>query len=398
MARQPDIDRYSKNDVLRAGKLIAVNNLPYTKERAEEIERAFLIANRWRNSHSPAMKSIRLSVGAFMRNNDIAGLTAARLKQMPSIRRKLARPNFSLGLNQIQDIGGCRAILHDIESVHRMVGLLRRRLPSEIYAEDNYIESPKDDGYRSHHLMFKFRRKKPTPHDGKRIELQVRTLLQHSWATAMEAVGLFRGEDLKYNQGNKDWLRLFLLMSAEFAEAERCFLPLGTPEQANIRREEIKHLASSLDAVPFLEKLRHAVHGTEIKLDPDFTPKVYLIRFVQAEQTVYVEPHRDSRSAMESAGHAEATLRGHINKDEVVVVEVDKVKNLKAAYPNYFGDVEIFSRQLKEITIGKGAVEYKPPPKALPPKRKMEIMVDPKWLYGSFRKPKLSFSKDKKKP
>ena len=59
-------------------------------------------------------------------------------------------------------------------------------------------------------------------YNGKRIELQVRTRLQHSWATAVEAVGLFRGEELKNHKGSEEWLRLFKLLSAEFAEAERC--------------------------------------------------------------------------------------------------------------------------------------------------------------------------------
>jgi Region found in RelA / SpoT proteins len=85
--------------------------------------------------------------------------------------------------------------------------------------EDDYIARPKPDGYRSHHLMFNFRdRRNAGIHDGRRIEVQLRTRLQHSWATAVEAVGLFRGEDLKGNQGNPKWLRLFTLMSAEFAE------------------------------------------------------------------------------------------------------------------------------------------------------------------------------------
>jgi hypothetical protein len=33
-------------------------------------------------------------------------------------------------------------------------------------------------------------------------------------------VGLFRGEELKSGKGSSEWLRLFAIMSAEFAEAE----------------------------------------------------------------------------------------------------------------------------------------------------------------------------------
>ena len=46
----------------------------------------------------------------------------------------------------------------------------------------------------------------------------------------------------------------------------------------------------------------------------------------------------------------------------IVLVEVDKVENLKAAYPNYFGDVQLFLRNLRLIARGKEAREYTLPP------------------------------------
>ena len=35
-----------------------------------------------------------------------------------------------------------------------------------------------------------------------------------------------------------------------------------------------------------------------------------------------------------------------------VMVEVDKVENLKEAYPNYFGDVRMFLSHLKRVVVG----------------------------------------------
>ncbi|MBV8457910.1 MAG: RelA/SpoT domain-containing protein [Acetobacteraceae bacterium] len=94
----------------------------------------------------------------------------------------------------------------------------------------DYIVNPKNDGYRSHHLMLTYKGRGPlSVFTGRTIELQVRTRLQHSWATSIEAVGLFRREELKNNQGSADWLRLFKLMSAEFSEAECCPLPPDIP-------------------------------------------------------------------------------------------------------------------------------------------------------------------------
>lgn len=49
------------------------------------------------------------------------------------------------------------------------------------------------------------------------------------------------------------------------------------------------------------------------------------------------------------------------------LVEVDKVATLKETYPNYFGDVQMFAANLKQITLGKMAQEYTMPPQATVP-------------------------------
>jgi hypothetical protein len=43
-------------------------------------------------------------------------------------------------------------------------------------------------------------------------------------------------------------------------------------------------------------------------------------------------------------------------------VEADKLENLKDAYPNYFGDVQLFKMQLSNIVKGKDITEYKVKP------------------------------------
>jgi hypothetical protein len=41
-----------------------------------------------------------------------------------------------------------------------------------------------------------------------------------------------------------------------------------------------------------------------------------------------------------------------------VLVEADKLENLKAAYPNYFGDVQLFKTQLNNLAKGRDVEEY----------------------------------------
>jgi hypothetical protein len=346
---------YDLAHVKSAGEKIATP-MEWTPDTEDEIREAFHIANNWREAHAFPMRSIRGSLRWYMHANEIEGVSVARLKRMQAIRRKLARSPVKL--HKLQDLGGCRAILASLSDVHKLVELMRE-CRHELRSESNYITNPKPDGYRSHHLMFNYSgRYDRRLFDGKRIEVQIRTRLQHSWATAMESVGLFRGEYLKGNLGSGQWLRLFKLMSAEFAEFERSPLPDGAPPHAQ-RITEIKALDRELEAAKNLDKLSHAVRFTDISVMSRDRPTYYLITYDNATNEISVSSYFMPKSAMASYGSAEFfdNKTGGDTRN-VVLVEADKVESLKEAYPNYFGDVQLFRAQLRNIVTGAGVKEY----------------------------------------
>lgn len=347
---------YTMKDVRRAGEVIA-RNLTWNAENEADIRRAFQIANNYREAHAYPMRGVRCQLMWYMRYLGIEGVSAARLKRMQAIRRKLLRVK---NLNQLQDLGGCRAILQRIEDVRALGNILRERGRHELRNEDDYISNPKSSGYRSHHLMLNYRgRGAARVYNDRRVEVQIRTRLQHSWATAVEAVGTFRGEDLKGNQGSSDWLRLFLLISAEFAELEGCPIPPGVPDVQFQRVSEIKSLDQSLRVQDTLETLSHAVKGSDFVAAPGALVTYYLIKFDHATKRVEVEPYFAPKTAMLQYENAESLDNmSHTETKNVVLVEADKIENLKAAYPNYFGDVQLFKLQLRNIVQGKGAQGY----------------------------------------
>ncbi|HWM47934.1 MAG TPA: RelA/SpoT domain-containing protein [Xanthobacteraceae bacterium] len=349
--------RYAMRDVRRAGEVIA-GEMPWTAEGEPKIREAFQIANNWRDAHAFPMRSVRWQLVWFMRDQGIAGITAARLKRMQSIRRKLRR--FNLTLNQMQDLGGCRAILPTSADVRSLISAVRERSRHHLRNEDDYINNPKPDGYRSHHLMYAYRGKGDMAvHDDRRIEVQIRTRLQHSWATAVEAVGLFRQEDLKGNQGSPEWLRLFLLMSAEFAFCEGCPEPPGVPPRDQ-RVREIKDIDKKIRASAMLDNMSLAVRGTDQLTNySDLKPRYYLIRFNNEKKEVEVERYDLPRGATLQYDNAEELDNCTGNEaTNVVLVEADKIENLKDAYPNYFGDVQLFKLQLSNIVKGGNVIEY----------------------------------------
>ncbi len=373
---------FSNKDATRAGKVIAERRL-FTAETEQEIRHAFKIANNWRDAHALPMRSIRQSIIYHMGANSASGITGARLKRMPAIIGKLRRKR--LNLNQMQDLAGCRAIMESMDGVDTIAKTLREASRHEVHKIDDYLATPKPDGYRSCHVILKFNHEDDSnsAYHGKRVEVQIRSRLQHAWATSVEAVGLFRSEGLKNHEGSDDWLRLFCLMSGEFAEVENCPAPPGC-EISSERRAEIRWLAAKINAVDVLDTINQGVLGSSLPTDPYSRPSHFLITFDKADKSVKVEAKFQPLSATNSYDAAE---RDAAESTNIVLVEVEKIETLKAAYPNYFGDVKTFTGYLKHVAQGQSAVDYaRAVTQSRPPAR--SFLGDLSWLRRSpFKRP-----------
>jgi ppGpp synthetase/RelA/SpoT-type nucleotidyltranferase len=92
------------------------------------------------------MRRVRHELGSIARRANIVGaITAARVKRMKSIRKKLRETPLSL--YQIQDIGGCRAIVNTVEELRAIVHLYEQGESRHgIIKPWDYATSPKIDG------------------------------------------------------------------------------------------------------------------------------------------------------------------------------------------------------------------------------------------------------------
>lgn len=368
---------YSLKDVVRAGKSLR-ERMVWSAESAEDIRRVFAIANSWRASHAFPMHSLRSEIHARMRKLEVGGLAYARLKQMPSIRAKLAR--IDSNLRQMQDLGGCRAVLPTIGEVRTLVSAMAEQSRHTLKSEDPYMDAPRSSGYRSHHLIFKFvpRRSEEAGYEGRLIEVQIRSRLQHTWATAVEAVGLHLGENLKAGIGSSKWLRFFELMSLEFAATEGCDF---ANDGSNSRVEEIIHLEKSLNVVRTLDGLSHAVSSLDwMATSKDTKPKYCVIKYDRKERKVDVK-FLYSPSVIEENLEVGETGTGDANRYSTIVVELDKVENLREAYPNYFGDVQLFKSRLSSVVRGEPLTEYTLPPRVRVPPPPKEVPDDSWFRY-----------------
>lgn len=308
---------------------------------SNEAVEAFKIAHNWRACHILPMRHLRAELAGKVRKVGDEALTAARLKRMTSIRTKLRRAPHTL--YQMQDIAGCRVIMANQASVERLRELYHSDARHTFIDEDDYIARPKATGYRGRHLVYRYFGQgnfEGLNSNPQFVEIQLRTKLQHAWATAVEAVGMARNEDLKGGQGSEDWLRFFALMASDIAALEGGVVVPNTPESESDRRHEIVALERGLNALEKLEGYRNALKITE---STRTASPFFLIQFDPQTNQVSV------KGVSAKASPTSLDLAEKSDQLNSVLVEVDKLDDLRAAYPNYFMDVRIFTEQLRDI-------------------------------------------------
>lgn len=384
MKEYPEFE-YSMNEVRRAGEMLR-NEIMWEEDRQDELFQIFAVANNWIDTHLYPMGRLRQEAVGKVRKYKLEGIAAARLKRMSSVRKKLRR--IGTNLNQIQDLGGCRVVLRSMSDAQTLFNAYQDSSKHILHRATDYIAKPKIGGYRSFHLMFRYKGNgSDEVYDDRRIELQIRTRLQHSWATAVEAVGTYRREDIKAGEGDTDWLRLFDLMSAELALAEQCPEAAHLPDHHD-RVAEIVELNKKLNALGVLEALRTAVRHVEwtVATSSEDVPRYYRIEFDLETRRVTVHPHRGAigGAADQHAAERSDAMSGR-STINTVFVETDRLEDLREAYPNYFGDVEVFRRNLSEVTEGKVAREYTMPPRVRVP-ISSEKPSDIGWMRGKGRR------------
>jgi putative GTP pyrophosphokinase len=113
----------------------------------------------------------------------------------------------------MHDIGGCRAVLASEEEVRAIAARLEKNweLAHEPY---DYISKPKEDGYRAIHLVIR--------RHGCRIEVQLRTLVQHAWAELIERLDRERPLlGLKMGRADRSFRDYYALGAQMLADSER---------------------------------------------------------------------------------------------------------------------------------------------------------------------------------
>jgi ppGpp synthetase/RelA/SpoT-type nucleotidyltranferase len=345
--------QYSRNQVDKAGVLLADywTRTEVFKYKPEDVNRAYEVVNNWRASHSFPLNNFQMNLRAKVVRLQSDVLVAQRIKRLESIVAKLCRGQTqTMQLSQMQDIGGCRAILRSVLNVKKLIEKYRvSKFAHKLRGEKDYISSPKPDGYRGHHLIYQYQALpgQYKDYDNLRVEIQIRTELQHAWATAVEAVGLFTQQALKSNQGSQQWLRLFVLMGSVMANIERTApIPAASPNYDDIKAE-IVEIARRIYAIPTLDAHRATLKWAG-SIKKSLSSKYLLVRYEHASNQVHIADFAANASQAANVAYTDAE-KNKKDGDNIVLVRVDSLKSLTRAYPNFFLDTEKFATILKTI-------------------------------------------------
>ena len=128
----------------------------------------------------------------------------------------------------MQDVAGCRIVVSTVRDQNELVARL-----NEMFHDLRIVDrrATPSHGYRAVHAIAQV--------DGKPIEIQVRSQLQHLWAEFSESLADSKGQELKYGKGPILYQDLLLVLSNKILAFET-----GHPNERSPKLEEEMRLSS----------------------------------------------------------------------------------------------------------------------------------------------------------
>ena len=366
----------SRKQATAAGKILKELSC---QQNSEEYGKQILILDSWRHQHEePAQIFFKKLVGIINKYPD--AMATYRLKRKESILKKLYRSNGNFELGAMDDIAGCRVIVNSVSEVYEVYNeILNLKEAGEIDIKKtkDYIKNPEESGYRSLHIIVKQTLTQEDIDRQYRIELQIRTKLQHYWSTAVEAMSEIDNVEYKdptlITKGNtriQSCLQFFKVISKLFACFENNDDELKEELADSVRtndnfKEIIEDLKAARNSVTINMQKNSAKSGEGLYLlelsreTQELTIHSYTIDCVEKAITNYNSKENSSiRNEANKIQYDTEIDSGSVNKDLTVekpdaqtsyITSINRVliyaKNedqLGDTYPNYSYNIEKF--------------------------------------------------------
>lgn len=335
---------FSKTAVDKAGRRLARPTAPWSIEDWE-VENDLTIVNNRRWAHNRPLNTFKVGLRQKAKQIDQKCTCVQRLKRLPSILNKLS--SGTTRLSQMQDIAGCRAVMRSVRTAYRLVAAYgASRMKHELSHVDDYIHSPRSSGYRGVHLIYSYQNDAVPNFNGLFVEIQIRSKLQHCWATAVETVDAFTGQDLKRGNGREDWARFFVLMG-EYLAIHEYGPPTAITKSLRQLKKRIRGCEKKIKAAEHLNAFGAAVLHLPRKRSAGY----YLLELNTISRTIDVTFYapKYSEEANRDLVSIERKIAGDKEHD-VVLVAADSLSAIRRGFPNYFGDTTMFIEAIRDAT------------------------------------------------
>lgn len=120
------------------------------------------------------------------RRNPISSIES-RVKSPMSIYRKLKKRDQEISVKSIvrnlNDVAGVRVICNFIDDIYDIARMLGRQDDLKVITIKDYIRNPKENGYRSYHMIVEIPVYFSKTTRFIRVEIQIRTIAMNFWAS-----------------------------------------------------------------------------------------------------------------------------------------------------------------------------------------------------------------------
>lgn len=271
-----------------------------------------------------------------------SSIIAFRLKRIDTIINKLSREE-GMDLSRMGDIGGIRCIFYNEGEVYNAKKLIENYFETGGKTRDYINELKRDIGYKSVHTYVK----DPVTH--RRIEIQLRTIDHHNWATLIEITDLLydlRLKELGFASDNK-FGQFHALMSSD----------------KELTKDEADLIYDVLDERDFISVLSKTFrkNNAEVKKRWSSEDKNNSFFLIEASKTEI--PNLKSFISFEEAERAYFERYKEDPSAEIVLTSIKKpnFRQISVAYANYILSYHTFTSDIKPILqeLAKDALENK---------------------------------------
>ena len=154
--------------------------------QAREFQEAIVIYNCAIRAVKTKLEVLNDELSVRNQRNPIE-MIKSRVKKPVSIVEKLRRRNLPVTVesmvSHLDDVAGIRVICSFLDDIYAVANMLVNQDDVTVIVIKDYIKHPKENGYRSYHLIIEIPVYLSDRKENVRVEVQIRTIAMDFWAS-----------------------------------------------------------------------------------------------------------------------------------------------------------------------------------------------------------------------